>query len=295
MTYRDMEREDIVDELMLDAGPTDAPDLRQALLSMRSFANLPAPAPNAALAAMLAGPHDEVSKRRWRHKHRTAVVSVAVVAAMGLGVSGVAAASSGFTRTPTFVDELLGNFAPQPSAAAPALPTPDAPKVSTEPAPPVDPAALPPATESPAVPRTPGTSDAAVPSGQTPVQPEHGVQPAPGVQPPQGVQPAPGAQADAVANVPVSGAASELPRTGQTKPAEAEPRELKLEAKLYESVLGQASLLETVEPTAAPATPTPADGNKPTQALPSLGGKPAHEQSQSFVDKLKQWARGAGH
>jgi hypothetical protein len=285
MTCRDMERKDIVDELLLDAGSTDAPGLRQALLSMRSFADLPAPAPSEALATMFAGPHDEVSKRRWRHKHRTAVVSVAVVAAMGFGVSGVAAASSGFTRTPAFVDELLGNFAPQPSAAAPELPTPDAPKVSTEPAPSGDPAALPPATESPAVSRTPETSDAAVPLGQAPVQPAPGAQPAPEAHP-----------AD-VGNVPVSGAAGEPPRAGKAKPPEAEPREAKLEAKLGQAGF-EPTLPDVVEPTAAPtatAKPAPAHGNKPSQALPSLGEKPAHEQFQSFVDKLKQWLRGAGH
>lgn len=288
MTYRDMEREGIVDELLLDAGLTDAPDLRQALLSMRSFATLPAPAPNAALAAMLAGPHDEVSKRRLRNKHRTAVVGVAVVAAMGLGVSGVAAASSGFTRTPTFVDELLGNFAPKPSAAAPA---PDAPKVSTEPAPSVDPAALPPATESPAVPQAP---DAAGPSGQASLQPAAGVQPATGVRPAPGAQAEPGARPADVANVPASGAGGELPPTGQAKPAEAEPREIRLD----EGKLGQAGLPDVVEPTAAPtatAKPAPAHANKPSQAFPSLGGKPSHEEFQSFMEKLKQWLRGAGH
>lgn len=287
MTYRDVELEGIVDELLLDGGLSGAPDVRQALLSLRSFANLPAPAPSAALARMLAGPHDEVSKRRWRHKHRTAVVSVAVVAAMGLGVSGVAAASSGFTRTPTFINELLGNFTPQPSAA-PALPTPDAPKVSTEPAPSVDPAALPPATGSPAVPRTAENSDAALPSGQTPIQQASGAQPA------QGSQPAPGAQAADVANVPPSGAAAELPRAGQAKPAEAEPREV----KLVEGKLGQAGLPELVKPTAAPTPtedPAPAHGSKPSQALPLQGGKPANGQFQTLMDKLKQWLKGAGH
>jgi len=277
MTYRDMEREEIVDELLLDAGPTDAPGLRHALLSMRSFADLPAPAPSEALAAMFAGPHDELSKRRWRHKHRTAVVSVAVVAAMGLGVSGVAAASSGFTRTPTFVDELLGKFAPQPSAAAPVLPTADAPKVSTEPAPSVDPASLPTATESPAVPgprQGDETSDAA--KLTAPAQ-----------------QPAPGTQTADVGNVPTSGAAGEPPRTGQAKPAEAEPREAKLEAKLGQAGL-EPTLPDVVKPTAAPTTtakPAPAHGNK----LPSLSEEPTHEQFQSFVDKLKQWLRGTGH
>ncbi|XAS72854.1 hypothetical protein VUN82_03050 [Micrococcaceae bacterium Sec5.1] len=280
MTYRDMEREDIVDELLLDAEPTDVPGLRQALLSLRSFADRPAPAPSEALAAMFAGPHDELSKRRWRHKHRTAVVSVAVVAAMGLGVSGVAAASSGFTRTPTFVDELLGNFAPQPSSAAPALPTPDAPKVSTEPAPSVDPAAVPLVTESPAA--QGGQDDEASGTAMP-----HVKAPAP--------QSAPEAEAADVGNVPASGAVGEPPRTDQAKPAE--PREAKLEAKLGQSGL-EPTLPDVVKPTAEPTTtakPAPAHGNKPSQALPLLNEKPAHDPFQSFMDKLKQWLRSEGH
>ena len=278
MTHKDMEREDIVDELLLDAGLTGAPDLRQALLSLRSFANLPAPAPSEALAAMFAGPHDEVSKRRWRHKHRTAVVSVAVVAAMGLGASGVAAASSGFTRTPTFVDELLGKFAPQPSAAAPVLPTPDAPKVSTQPAPAVDPAAVPLVTESPTA--QGGHDDEASGTAMPHVKaPAHQSEP----------------EAADVGNVPASGAVGEPPRTDQAKLAE--PREAKLEAKLGQSGL-EPTLPDVVKPTAEPTTtakPAPAHGNKPSQALPLLNEKPAHQPFQSFMDKLKQWLRGAGH
>ncbi|MDO6142234.1 hypothetical protein [Paenarthrobacter aurescens] len=173
MTYRDSEREAIVDELLLDAaastddaGSTDSADetdVRQILLAIGSFADFAAPAPGAELSAMLDGPHDELSKRRWRHKHRTAVVSVAVVAAMGLGVSGVAAASSGFTRNPSFLDELLGNVRPQPAAAESVLPVPDAPRVTTEPAP-VDPAAIPPAVPGETQAQATAEAQAALPS-----------------------------------------------------------------------------------------------------------------------------------
>ena len=142
MTFKDLEREQIVDELLLDADLAEASDVRQALLAMGRFADAAAPAPSAELAAMLAGPHDEMAKRRWRHKHRTAVVGVAVVAAMGLGVSGVAAASSGFTRSPSF-EVLVEGLVPQRAAAAPVVLVPDAPKVSTAPAPAADPAAIP--------------------------------------------------------------------------------------------------------------------------------------------------------
>ncbi|UXM92256.1 hypothetical protein [Paenarthrobacter sp. JL.01a] len=142
MTFKDLEREQIVDELLLDADLGDARDLRQALVAMGQFAGAAAPEPGEELAAMLAGPHDDVSKRRWRHKHRTAVVGVAVVAAMGLGVSGVAAASSGFTRSPS-VQGLWEGLASQRAAGTPVLLAPDAPKVSTVPAPSADPAAIP--------------------------------------------------------------------------------------------------------------------------------------------------------
>ncbi|MFC8041711.1 hypothetical protein ACFUOZ_20355 [Paenarthrobacter sp. NPDC057355] len=142
MTFKDLEREQIVDELLLDANLGDARDLRQALVAVGQFADAAAPEPGKELAAMLAGPHDDVSKRRWRHKHRTAVVGVAVVAAMGLGVSGVAAASSGFTRSPSF-QGLWEGLASQQAAETPVLLAPDAPKVSTVPAPSADPAAIP--------------------------------------------------------------------------------------------------------------------------------------------------------
>lgn len=154
MTFRDTEREEIVDELLLDADLADASDLRQALVSLGAFAHLSAPAPSPELAAMIAGPHDELSKRRWRHQHRTAVVSIAVVAAMGLGVSGVAAASSGFTRNPSFIDQLISNFHPRPSAAATEMPLPDAPRVSTEPAPASDPASASDPTSVPSASKT---------------------------------------------------------------------------------------------------------------------------------------------
>ncbi|XAS68714.1 hypothetical protein V3C33_05335 [Micrococcaceae bacterium Sec5.7] len=80
-----------VDELLLDAGHSDAPELRAALMSLGSLANLPAPAPSAELAALMAGPHTDLTRQRWLRKHRPAVVGIAVLTGMGLGVSGVAA------------------------------------------------------------------------------------------------------------------------------------------------------------------------------------------------------------
>ncbi len=305
MTYRDSEREAIVDELLLDADAVIATDadadatsgVRQALLSLSSFANLAAPTPSAELSAMLAGPHDEVSKRRWRHKHRTAVVSVAVVAAMGLGVSGVAAASSGFTRNPSFVDELLGNVRPQPVAAAPVFPIPDAPRVSTEPAPVVDPAAVPP---------IPTASSIPVPSRveptQTPAQAQAQAQdvlpvPAPAAAPkaPEAAGPAQSGSTPGSATQSGSTPGNSAPRNsapggsapGGSTPGSAAPnlqtKPAPIKAEKQQSAKPDASLQGAGKPT--PALPG-SDATKPGHVPPGLG-----KQLKTAADKWKQWLK----
>jgi hypothetical protein len=84
-----------VDEMLLDAGQAHADELRAALLSLGTFASLQAPVPNAELAALLAGPGDQLSRQRRLRSHRPAVVGLAVLTGMGLGVSGVAATAPG--------------------------------------------------------------------------------------------------------------------------------------------------------------------------------------------------------
>lgn len=79
-----------VDDMLLDAGEAD-PALRSALLALGSFRSLPAPEPGAALAELLSGPVDQLARQRFLRRHRTTVVGLAVVAGMGLGVTGVAA------------------------------------------------------------------------------------------------------------------------------------------------------------------------------------------------------------
>ncbi len=111
-------REDIsggtVDQLLLDAGHLDVPDLRAVLLSIASLAQMQAPAPGPELAAMLAGPRDEMTRQRWLRKHRPAVVGLAVLAGMGLGVSGVAATSqvSGGSLGSWSVQQLTSDWTP---------------------------------------------------------------------------------------------------------------------------------------------------------------------------------------
>ncbi|MBT2537539.1 hypothetical protein [Arthrobacter sp. ISL-69] len=113
MTTRD-DFSGTVDQLLLDAGHTDVPDLRAALLSIASLAEMHAPVPGPELALMLAGPRDELTRQRWLRKHRPAVVGLAVLAGMGLGVSGVAATSqvSGDGAGPWSVQELTTDWSP---------------------------------------------------------------------------------------------------------------------------------------------------------------------------------------
>ena len=114
MTTREEFSGGTVDQLLLDAGHADVPELRAALLSIASLAQLQAPAPGPELALMLAGPRDELTRQRWLRKHRPAVVGLAVLAGMGLGVSGVAATSqvSGDGAGPWSVQQLTTDWAP---------------------------------------------------------------------------------------------------------------------------------------------------------------------------------------
>jgi len=256
MTFKDLDRERVVDELLLDAGLSDASDVRHTLLAMGHLADAAAPAPGPELVAMLAGPHDEVSKRRWRHKHRTAVVSVAVVAAMGLGASGVAASSSGFTRSPSF-EGLLDSFAPHRAAAAPVLPVPDAPKVSTVPAPSVDPAAIP----------QPFQTVPSVPVAVVPVT----AQQVPAASP-QPAQQAPARTAPAAA----SGVVPAATNPPATLPAKAAP------GAIPAAPTTPAPLLQP-----APSGP----GSRPGNALSALSEKQALAQLKAAEEKLKQWRK----
>lgn len=104
---------DTVDEMLLDAGQAQDTNLRAALLSLGSLASVPAPPPNAQLAALLGSRPDELSWRRRLRRHRTTIVSLAVVAGMGLGVTGVAASASGpAEKSSVSVQHLLEDWAP---------------------------------------------------------------------------------------------------------------------------------------------------------------------------------------
>jgi hypothetical protein len=114
MTNSEKATRSTVEELLLDAGQADAPELRAYLLHLRSLADLPLPAPGAELASLLAGSVDELARKRPLRKHRPTVVSVAVIAGMGLGVSGVAATSPnpGMRQGLVSIQNFDGGWAP---------------------------------------------------------------------------------------------------------------------------------------------------------------------------------------
>lgn len=122
---------DTVDEMLLEAGQEQDTGLRAALLSLGALASLPAPPPNAQLAALLGPRPGSLSWRRRLRRHRPAIVGLAVVAGMGLGVTGVAAsASRPAEQASASVQHLLENWAPSwnvsglPAAATGLLPQP---------------------------------------------------------------------------------------------------------------------------------------------------------------------------
>ncbi|GAB2728796.1 hypothetical protein ACX801_22920 [Arthrobacter bambusae] len=201
---KDIDRDAVILELMLEAGLTDTPELTDSLKALESFASMPAPVPGPALAAMLAGPAagdnpplDELGKRRQLRKHRPVVIGAAVLTAMGLGVGGVAAASGGFSKgTPEFMQTLISGWAPGWTSAPPSLvppaPAQDSPKVTTHPAP-VD---VPPAAPLAAGPSADPGASAPASAGEAvhePAAPE--AVPAPGRQQAEGQSEAPKAAA----------------------------------------------------------------------------------------------------
>lgn len=122
---------DMVEEMLLDAGHVQDSELRAALLVLGSLASLPTPAPSGKLAALLAesedgsaggaddaggisdsGPGDELAKRRRLRAHRPTVVGLALIAGMGLGVSGVAASTPVPGHSGPFIQQLLEDWAP---------------------------------------------------------------------------------------------------------------------------------------------------------------------------------------
>lgn len=144
-----------VDEMLLETGRTDTAGLRETLLAVGSLAALPVPEPGPELAALLSGHTHQLARHRLLRKHRTTVVGLAVIAGMGLGVTGVAA-----TRTvpnvqaSSSIQQLLQDWAPDwtiagtPAASGNAA-DPAEVQLPAEPASPDDAAPAPPGNVEP--------------------------------------------------------------------------------------------------------------------------------------------------
>jgi hypothetical protein len=127
MTLKASSLMDTVDEMLLEAGQEQDTELRAALLSLATLGSLPAPPPNAQLAALLGSRPAGLSLRRWMRRHRPAIVGLTVVAGMGLGVTGVAAsASRPAEQGSASIQHLLEEWAPawNVSGLPAAAPTP---------------------------------------------------------------------------------------------------------------------------------------------------------------------------
>ncbi|MCP9000959.1 hypothetical protein NFC73_14675 [Pseudarthrobacter sp. RMG13] len=111
-----------IDEMLLDAGGNDSGGLRETLLAVGSLGSLPAPEPGHELAALLSGETHQLARHRLLRKHRTSVVGLAVIAGMGLGVTGVAATGTApDAQASSSVQQLVQGWAPGWSiAGAPA-------------------------------------------------------------------------------------------------------------------------------------------------------------------------------
>jgi hypothetical protein len=118
----------LVEDMLADAGHPEDTELRAALFTLGSFASLPAPAPSAELARLMAGagkvspsvaPADELARRR-RRIHRPTALGLALVAGMATGIGGVAASSQAPVQAgSSSVQELLEGWRPSWNIAAP--------------------------------------------------------------------------------------------------------------------------------------------------------------------------------
>jgi hypothetical protein len=114
---------DLVEEMILDAGFGQDAVLRDALLALGSLAKLAAPQPGPELAALLSRPVGQLERRRRVLQRRTTALGLAIIAGMGLGVTGVAASSTGHgDSTGLSVQHLLQDWTPSwtiaPAASA---------------------------------------------------------------------------------------------------------------------------------------------------------------------------------
>ncbi|MDI3194294.1 hypothetical protein QK290_07490 [Pseudarthrobacter sp. AL07] len=123
ITRHTLRDEQVVDELLLETGSEDAPDLRAALLDLRCFVASPAVVPSAELEALMATGPASLDARRRRNHRRTAFTAVAIAASMGIGTAAVAAADPGFREHAqqaftTVIDAVTHGYSGKPTPAS---------------------------------------------------------------------------------------------------------------------------------------------------------------------------------
>ncbi|MET3707800.1 hypothetical protein ABIB17_002440 [Arthrobacter sp. UYEF6] len=122
ITRHTLRDEQVVDELLLETGSEDAPDLRAVLLDLRCFVASPAVVPSAELEALMATGPASLDARRRRNHRRTAFTAVAIAASMGIGTAAVAAADPGFREhaqqaITTVIDAVTHGYSGKPTPA----------------------------------------------------------------------------------------------------------------------------------------------------------------------------------
>ncbi|BAS10656.1 hypothetical protein AHiyo4_40780 [Arthrobacter sp. Hiyo4] len=127
ITRHTLRDEQVVDELLLETGSEDAPDLRAALLDLRCFVASPAVLPSAELAALMAIGPASLDARRRRNHRRSAFTAVAIAAAMGVGTAAMAAADPGFRENAqqaitTVIDAVTHGHSGRPTPAPAPVP-----------------------------------------------------------------------------------------------------------------------------------------------------------------------------
>ncbi|MCG2620808.1 hypothetical protein LVY72_02645 [Arthrobacter sp. I2-34] len=122
--------EQFIRQLLDESGVGTSLPLQASLLEMRAAGSAPVPAPSAELAAFMIPATTAPAVVPLRGRRRTTkglVIGLAVAAATGLGVSGVAAANPQFhAAADQAVRHVVGIFAPAAGPQTPVQPVPDA-------------------------------------------------------------------------------------------------------------------------------------------------------------------------
>ncbi|MBT2514133.1 hypothetical protein [Arthrobacter sp. ISL-30] len=88
-----------IEEMLLESGLENSDSLHESLQELHALTTAEAPEPGPELAALLSPQVPSLGSRRWKKRHRTAVISATVIGAMGLGAGAVAAANEDFRET----------------------------------------------------------------------------------------------------------------------------------------------------------------------------------------------------